>query len=140
MNALVFLSQSLLEGLGYFFLVFGIVILIILICREIVCWYWKINIRIAMVEETNSILQQQAEQLNQIIISMQNQYAQLTNISQMIYAAGVKSGMLYTATTASAPSAAPSPTGYAANSTQGAAPATTGYATGATQNPRYPVS
>jgi len=136
MRAVVFLSESGLEALGTFFLALGIIILIFLICREIVCWYWKINIRIAMVEETNSILQQQAEQLNQIIISMQNQYAQLTNISQMIYAAGVKSGMLYTANTASAPSQ----TGYAANATPGAAPTAPGYIAGATQNPRYPVS
>lgn len=33
-----------------------ITIAIFLICREIVCWYWKINKRISLLEENNQLL------------------------------------------------------------------------------------
>jgi hypothetical protein len=31
-------------------------IIIFLICRELVCWYWKINKRITLMEEQNELL------------------------------------------------------------------------------------
>lgn len=39
-------------------IVVGLVILIVffLVCREIVCWYWKINITVKLMEEQNQLL------------------------------------------------------------------------------------
>jgi hypothetical protein len=39
-------------------IVIGLVILIVvfLLCREIVCWYWKINISVKLMEEQNQLL------------------------------------------------------------------------------------
>lgn len=39
-------------------IVIGLVILIVvfLLCREIVCWYWKINIAVKLMEEQNQLL------------------------------------------------------------------------------------
>ncbi|MGL4411703.1 MAG: hypothetical protein ACRCTF_06170 [Bacteroidales bacterium] len=34
----------------------AIVIGIFLICRELVCWYWKINKHISLMEENNELL------------------------------------------------------------------------------------
>ena len=32
------------------------VIIVFLICRELICWYWKINKLVALMEEQNSLL------------------------------------------------------------------------------------
>jgi hypothetical protein len=34
-------------------------IVIFLICRELMCWYWKINRIIALLEEQNNLLKRQ---------------------------------------------------------------------------------
>ena len=34
------------------------IIIIFLICRELVCWYWKINRLIALMEEQNNLFKQ----------------------------------------------------------------------------------
>jgi hypothetical protein len=44
-----------------------------LICRELFCWYWKINTRIKLQEETNSMLRQLLEK---------NSYACFTNSTE----------------------------------------------------------
>jgi hypothetical protein len=36
-------------------------IILFLICRELVCWYWKINRIIVLLEEQNNLLRQQLE-------------------------------------------------------------------------------
>lgn len=38
-----------------------ILLLLFLICREVVCWYWKINARIELLTEIRDLLKKQAE-------------------------------------------------------------------------------
>lgn len=42
---------------------FAVLLIIILICREIVSWYWKINQRIGLQEESNRLLYRISVQL-----------------------------------------------------------------------------
>ena len=35
------------------------VIIVFLICREIVCWYWKINKLVELIEEQNDLIKRQ---------------------------------------------------------------------------------
>lgn len=37
-----------------------VMIVIFLVCRELICWYWKINETIAVLTDIRSLLQQQA--------------------------------------------------------------------------------
>ena len=41
------------EGWGYAILAFVVVIIVFLICRELVCWYWKINRIVELLEGLN---------------------------------------------------------------------------------------
>jgi hypothetical protein len=43
-----------------------IAIVVFLICREIVCWYWKINIRVKLMEDTVAKLKSISKKLNKI--------------------------------------------------------------------------
>lgn len=40
-----------MNDLGFFFICLVIFIVIFLLCRELVCWYWKINSRITTMEQ-----------------------------------------------------------------------------------------
>lgn len=37
-------------------IIIALVILVFLVCREIVCWYWKINLSVALLTEIRDIL------------------------------------------------------------------------------------
>lgn len=57
--------MEIMNGLIAFFFAFGILVIVFLLCREIVCWYWKINIRLQLAHElleeqktTNTLLRQ----------------------------------------------------------------------------------
>lgn len=41
-------------------IVFGVALFIILVCREITCWYLKINASLAVLEEVRDLLKAQA--------------------------------------------------------------------------------
>lgn len=43
-----------------------VLFLIFLICRELNCWYWKINRRIELLEEQNNSLKEIIEKLEEI--------------------------------------------------------------------------
>ena len=43
-----------------------VVILLFLLCREIICWYYKINERITLQTETNELLKQILEKKGNI--------------------------------------------------------------------------
>ena len=45
-------------------LAIGITILLFLALRELVCWYYKINKRIELMEDQNSLLKKILEKLN----------------------------------------------------------------------------
>tara|TARA_R110001606_G_scaffold397550_1_gene574390 strand:- start:695 stop:913 length:219 start_codon:yes stop_codon:yes gene_type:complete len=47
-------------------IIVGISIFIFLLCREIVCWYWKINKRNELLVEQNQILKSQNDILKNI--------------------------------------------------------------------------
>jgi TctA family transporter len=40
--------------------IIGIIVLF-LICRELICWYWKINRIVALMEEQNALLKELKE-------------------------------------------------------------------------------
>ena len=48
-------------GISVFGFILGIII--VLICREIVCWYWKINESLQKQDETNESLKEIVRQL-----------------------------------------------------------------------------
>jgi hypothetical protein len=41
---------------GTFFVIIIVTIIVFLICRELVCWYWKINKLVTLIEEQNKLL------------------------------------------------------------------------------------
>lgn len=51
---------------------FAVIILIFLICREIVCWYLKINKRNEILEEQNELLKSQNDILKSIYSELKN--------------------------------------------------------------------
>ena len=46
--------------MGAFLLFLGILVVLFLVCREIVCWYWKINQSVALLIEIRDLLKNQA--------------------------------------------------------------------------------
>ena len=56
--------SSMLALLVPMFLFLAIVLLIFLICRELVCWYWKINRGVALLEEGVQLLRQLRDAAN----------------------------------------------------------------------------
>ncbi|HEX7401772.1 MAG TPA: zinc ribbon domain-containing protein [candidate division Zixibacteria bacterium] len=44
------------EMIGYFFVVVLILVVIFLIIREVVCWYWKINTIVELLQQINARL------------------------------------------------------------------------------------
>lgn len=48
--------DDLFTGLGGLFIFLVIIIVIFLICREIVCWYWKINETLSVLKEIRDLL------------------------------------------------------------------------------------
>ena len=53
-------ASNLVSALLLLFVVFAILVAIFLICREIVCWYWKINAQVALLTEIRDLLRQRA--------------------------------------------------------------------------------
>ena len=53
------------EYIGIFFVTILISIIVILIIREIVCWYWKINKIVEILERISSQLESQTSDINQ---------------------------------------------------------------------------
>ncbi len=43
-------------SITYFLVMLGILIVVFLILREVICWYWKINRNIELQEEQNRLL------------------------------------------------------------------------------------
>ena len=39
-------------------MILSITLFLFLICREVVCWYFKINVRVELQKETNNLLKQ----------------------------------------------------------------------------------
>jgi len=52
------------EEIGVVLIVLLVVLVVFLICREIVCWYWKINKQISLLESIDSHLQTLCNRLN----------------------------------------------------------------------------
>uniref|UniRef100_I2PXM5 Uncharacterized protein n=1 Tax=Desulfovibrio sp. U5L TaxID=596152 RepID=I2PXM5_9BACT len=44
-------------GIGAFLITLLILLVIFLVCREIVCWYWKINKAVELLERQNVLLE-----------------------------------------------------------------------------------
>lgn len=44
-------------GIGAFFITLLIIAVIFLVCREIVCWYWKINKAVELLERQTVLLE-----------------------------------------------------------------------------------
>lgn len=51
-------------GLRDIFTILGVTLLFFLVFREVICWYFKINQRIALEKERNIILQEIAKKMN----------------------------------------------------------------------------
>ena len=45
------------ESLIGFFIGIGVTLIVFLICREIICWYWKINKIVELLERQNELLE-----------------------------------------------------------------------------------
>lgn len=44
-------------GIGAFLVTLLILVVIFLVCRELVCWYWKINKAVELLERQNVLLE-----------------------------------------------------------------------------------
>ena len=56
------------------------VIIVFLICREIVCWYWKINKMVELMEEQNEYLKKYIGKQNKLLMKiMKNDESNLDN-------------------------------------------------------------
>ena len=53
-----------MELIGLIIGILAGVIIVFLICREIVCWYWKINTIVDLLGEQNSLLKSLLEKAN----------------------------------------------------------------------------
>ncbi len=53
-----------MEELYTFVIVFGVSLIAFLLCREIVCWYFKVNTITKQLEDIKTILQKAVEQKN----------------------------------------------------------------------------
>ena len=84
-NTTEFDSNFLLKVLGYSVLV----ICVFLVIRELVCWYWKINERSKKAENTNELLNQQCEQINQLLVQIQQINSRLYSIQQNMNITGM---------------------------------------------------
>lgn len=51
-------------GVVEILITFVVLLAIFIVCREINCWYWKINERIELLKDIKNILQQQNESNN----------------------------------------------------------------------------
>jgi len=65
-------SNNAIDGIGAVILYTALVIVIFLIIREIVMWYWKINERITHQKSTNDLIQQTNSLLQSLISSIEN--------------------------------------------------------------------
>jgi hypothetical protein len=73
------------ELFGSFFLAFGIIVVIFLICREIVCWYWKINQIVSLLTDIRQLLrsgqQGNRDLINSALNTIPSQASSITDIS-----------------------------------------------------------
>src|SRR5262245_11810591 len=53
------------SGMGMILVALLIILVVFLLGREVVCWYWKVNERIALMRETNTLLASIETQLKQ---------------------------------------------------------------------------
>jgi len=84
----VFMKDIIMPGLwiGLFSILF--IMLVFLIFRELVCWYWKINERVNLQKRTNLILRKILEELHTTNLSNQTSLekkSELKNKVKILY-------------------------------------------------------
>ena len=92
---------------GSIFILIIISVVVFLICRELICWYWKINKTVALMEEQNRLMSDQNNLLKELFGSGKNPNKegtpefgkQLSTVesdhSNIPYTASFKEGVLY---------------------------------------------